>query len=80
MGGKKNRSSTGSAEDKAAKKPDAEAKEGPADDNVMYVDAVELGTDDGIMFQTYTDPEANEISLVTVQATEDRPKREALFF
>ena len=46
----------------------------------MYVDAVELGTDDGIMFQTYTDPEANEISLVTVQATEDRPKREALFF
>ena len=62
------------------KKPDAEAKEGPADDNVMYVDAVELGTDDGIMFQTYTDPEANEISLVTVQATEDRPKREALFF
>jgi hypothetical protein len=67
-------------EDKAAKKPDAEAKEGPADDNVMYVDAVELGTDDGIMFQTYTDPEANEISLVTVQATEDRPKREALFF
>jgi hypothetical protein len=67
-------------EDKAGKKPDAESKEGAEDGGVMYVDAVELGTDDGIMFTTLRDPKENEISLVTVQATEDRPKREALFF